>query len=48
MKQIDGSLLLIVLYVDDLLITESSTNDIASIKNALHNSFSMTDLGLLR
>eukprot|EP00253_Pinus_taeda_P022063 PITA_22063 len=42
-----GSLLIIVLYVDDLLITVSSTSVITNIKNALHKWFSMTDMGLL-
>jgi hypothetical protein len=46
MRQFD-SLLLILLYVDDLLITRSSTPSIASIKYALHDRFSMTYMGLL-
>jgi hypothetical protein len=41
------SLLLIVLYVDDLLITGSSTSSIVVVKTALHDRFSMTDMGLL-
>jgi hypothetical protein len=41
------SLLLIVIYVDDLLITGMSTSSISTVKNALHDRFSMTDLGLL-
>eukprot|EP00253_Pinus_taeda_P019211 PITA_19211 len=36
-----------VLYVDDLLITGSSTSVITNIKTALHKRFSMTDMGLL-
>eukprot|EP00253_Pinus_taeda_P030401 PITA_30401 len=46
LKKID-SLLIIVLYVDDLLIMGSSTSVITNIKTALHKQFSMTDMGLL-
>eukprot|EP00253_Pinus_taeda_P003537 PITA_03537 len=46
LKKID-SLLIIVLYVDDLLITGSSASVITNIKTALHKQFSMTDMGLL-
>ena len=38
----------IVLYVDDLLITGSCTKHIGSIKYSLHNEFSMIGLGLLK
>ena len=41
------SLLLIVLYVDDLLIIGSSTSSIVVVNTALHNRFSITDIGLL-
>jgi len=41
------SLLLIMLYVDDLLITRSSTSSITSIKFALHDKFVMKNIGLL-
>ena len=44
---IHGSLMIIVLYVDDLLITRSSNIEISSLKDAMNHSFSMTDLGLL-
>ena len=47
LKLINGSLMIIVLYVDDLLITGSSKDEIASLKDAMNHSFSMTDLGLL-
>ena len=43
----DDSLLLIVLYVDDFLITGSSSSDIAWVKTTLHDRFAMTDMGLL-
>jgi hypothetical protein len=41
------SLLLLVLYVDDLLITEYSTSAIAAVKRILHDRFLMTDMGPL-
>ena len=36
------------MYVDDLLITGSSKDEISSLKDAMNHAFSMTDLGLLR
>ena len=39
--------MIIVLHFDDLLITGSSKDDIASLKGAINQAFSMTDLGLL-
>ena len=47
LKLIHGSFIIIVLYVDDLLITGSSKKEIASLKDAMNHAFSMTDLGLL-
>ena len=47
LKLIHGSLIIIVLYVDELLITGSSKKEIASLKDAMNHAFSMTDLGLL-
>eukprot|EP00253_Pinus_taeda_P013696 PITA_13696 len=41
------SILILVLYVDDLLITGSSASAIATIKRALHYKFLMTDMGPL-
>eukprot|EP00253_Pinus_taeda_P029125 PITA_29125 len=41
------SLLILVLYVDDLLITGSSTSAIATVKRALHDRFLMMDMGPL-
>eukprot|EP00253_Pinus_taeda_P034571 PITA_34571 len=46
LKKID-SFFIIVLYVDDLLITGSSASVITNIKTTLHKRFSMTDMGLL-
>jgi len=45
--QQDDSLLFLVLYVDDLLITGSSSSTIGAVKTTLHDRFLMTDLGLL-
>ena len=47
MKLIHGSIFMIFLYVDDLLITVNSKKEIASLKDAMNHAFSMTDLGLL-
>ena len=47
LKLIHGSLTIIVLYVDDLLITGSSKKEIASLKDAMNHAFYMTYLGLL-
>ena len=48
LKQYDGNIIIIVLYVDDILITGSTLSSIASIKTALHDAFEMSDLGLLK
>ena len=39
--------MIIFLYVDDLLITGSSKDEIASLKDAMNHAFSMTYLGRL-
>ena len=44
----EGSLLLIVLYVNDLLITSNSIVGLGSIKSSLNKAFIMNDQGLLR
>jgi hypothetical protein len=41
------SLILIVLYVVDLLITGCSNSMIVVVKRILHDKFLMTDMGLL-
>jgi hypothetical protein len=41
------SLLLLVLYVDDLFITNCSTSMIVAVKRILHDRFLMTDMGPL-
>ena len=48
MQQKGGCLLLIVLYVDDFLITNGSAVGLRHIKSSLRNEFSMTNLWLLR
>jgi hypothetical protein len=47
MLRMTDSLLLLVLYVDDLLITGCSTSTIATVKRILHYMFLMMDMGLL-
>ena len=46
-QNFDGNLIIIVLYVDELLMTGSTVASISAIKSALHNAFEMSDLGLL-
>jgi hypothetical protein len=43
----EDALLFLALHVDDLIVTESTSSIIASIKTTLHDRFSMTNLGLL-
>eukprot|EP00253_Pinus_taeda_P016548 PITA_16548 len=47
MLRTHDSLLILVLYVDDLLITGNSASAIATVKRALHDRFLMTDMGPL-
>jgi hypothetical protein len=46
LKTVD-SLLLLVLYANDFLVTGFSTSTIAAVKRILHEKFLMTDMGLL-
>jgi len=46
-QSIDGELLLL-LYVDDLLIAAKSRRRIDQVKQLLHNSYKMNDLGSVR
>ena len=41
-------MIIIVLYVDELLITGSTVTSISVIKIALHNAFEISDLGLFK
>jgi hypothetical protein len=47
MLRTTDSLLLLVLYVDDLLITGCSISTIAAVKRILHDRFLMMDMGPL-
>ena len=40
-------LVILVMYVDDLIITGNNDDHIVQMKKELHASFKMTDLGLL-
>ena len=42
------SMMILVLYVDDLLINGSSASSIALVKDILHDRFSMKDMGPLK
>ena len=48
LKQNYGHIIIIILYVDDLLITGIIVSSISAIKTDLHNAFEMSDLGLLK
>ena len=41
----DGSYIILLLYVDDMLITGSNMQEINALKRKLANSFAMKDLG---
>ena len=41
----DGSLIILVLYVDDMLIAGKDIHALDSLKQSLHGSFDMKDLG---
>ena len=47
LKLIHGSLIIILLYGDQILTMVISKKEIASLKSAMNHAFSMTDLGLL-
>ena len=44
---VNGDTLIVVLYVDDLVITGNNVNLILGLKKQLANTFEITDLGLL-
>ena len=48
LKHYECNILIIVLYVDDILITRSTLASIAFLETTLHDAFEMSDLGLLR
>ncbi|MCO5571181.1 hypothetical protein L7F22_024915 [Adiantum nelumboides] len=41
----DGSLIILILYVDDMIIAGNSKDEIAILKDALSKQFAMKDLG---
>ena len=41
-------IILLVVYVDDIVITERDSKGISSLKFFLHSQFHTTDLGMLR
>jgi hypothetical protein len=47
MLRTSDSLVILVLYVDDLLIKGSSTSTIYVVKYVLHDKLSLTDMGPL-
>eukprot|EP00253_Pinus_taeda_P015153 PITA_15153 len=46
-KKVDKSLIILILYVDDLFLTGSDPNLINYVKSSLKKKFEMTDLGHL-
>ena len=44
-KATDGSLIVLILYVDDMLIAGKSVADVNALKHRLHETFAMKDLG---
>jgi len=47
-KKIDHGIVVIVIYVDDLIITGDRDVDISDLKKLLKQKFEMKDLGELR
>ncbi len=48
MKNIDHGIVVIVIYVDDLIITRDNDVDIFNLKKLLKQKFEIKDLGELR
>lgn len=46
-SEVDGRLMLLLLYVDDVYLTGNDAPKIAQVRAALKNTFDMSDLGLL-
>jgi hypothetical protein len=46
-KETQSSFLLVCVYVDDLIITGTNSEDIADFKNQMNDLFQISDLGLL-
>ena len=47
-KNSEAGIILLVLYVDDIVITKSDMAGISSLKSFLHNQFNTKDLGMLK
>ncbi|PNX59300.1 hypothetical protein L195_g051347 [Trifolium pratense] len=47
-RQTPSSFLILLVYVDDVIITGNSLTEINSIKSALHHTFKIKDLGTLK
>ena len=47
-KNSEASIILLVLYVDDIVITSSDTTGISSLNSVLHGHFHTKDLGMLK
>ena len=43
-----SGIILLVVYVDDIVITESDSQDISSLKSFIQTQFHTKDLGMLR
>ena len=41
----DGSLLILILYVDDMLLADTNIDELAALKAKLNDNFDMKDLG---
>ena len=39
----DGSLMILILYVDEMLLTRSNIDELATLQSKLHNSFDVKD-----
>jgi hypothetical protein len=46
-KRVGNDIILLVIYVDDIIITSSEESAIKQIKSNMRKTFDMTDLGLL-
>ena len=47
-KNSTSGIILLVMYVDDIVITGSDSKCILSLKSFLHNQFNTKDLGMLK
>jgi len=47
-KTADSSFIALIVYVDDIILTGNSTDEMAHIKHVLHSNFRIKDLGILK